>query len=518
MSVGDPHFDFVSCLMHFDGPNNGLRIYDERHNAVRVAGNAKLTTAQSKFGGSSLDLDGTGDYVYMPGSSAFAFGNGDFTLEAFIRTAVGNKTLIDRYNYSDATTYHLFINSRGLLVWYAGNALLTASAGDVRGTDWKHVAVSRESGTLRMFVDGVLVGSTSDSNNYSNATTVCAIGAQHTIRNATYDFKGQIDELRITKGIARYTANFTPPTAPFPNHGTSGPRTDPHYDKVVLHCHFDGEPDSTTFVDQKGHTLTPLSSGATPALQAVGSRFGGTCLNAASYAQAGVRSISTDYNLGTQDFTIEFFARPYGTDHTTRVLTIYNASRTGIALGLRTRNIDNQAGLTVNGVQSPLVFAALASTSNPSHVAIVRSGSEIKLYIAGVLRQTVSIGSSSIDTNGELWIGGEPGVSLYECAIDEFRFTKGLARYTTNFTPPTEPFPDYALQKLTGTVLDDEGNPLARTVRSFRSSDGLLIDTQESDATTGAFELRATDATPHFVVVQDPEKNALIYDHISPVI
>lgn len=505
--------------MHFDGPNNGLRIYDERHNVVTLFGNAKLTTAQSKFGGSSLALDGNSDYVRIPSSAALAFGTGDFTVEAQIRTAVGGKVILDRYSGpGDATTYQLFINSSGLLEWYGGAVALTATTGDVRGTDWKHVAVSRESGTLRMFVDGVLVGSTSDSRNYSNTTTPLAIGAPSHIRNAAYDFDGHIDEVRVTKGIARYTDDFTPPSAPFPNYGASGPRTDPDYDKVVLHCHFDGEPGSTTFVDQKGHALTPLSSGATPALQAVDSRFGGTCLNAASYARAGVRSISTDYNLGTQDFTIEFFARAYISGHTARVLTIYNADRTAIALGLRTRNSDNQAGLTVNGTQHSLVFGALASTSNPSHVAIVRSGSEIKLYTAGVLRQTVSIGSSSIDTNGELWIGGEPGVSLYECAIDEFRFTKGVARYTTSFTPPTEPFPDYTLQKLTGTVLDDEGNPLARTVRSFRSADGLLIDTQESDATTGAFELRATDTTPHFVVVQDPEKNALIFDHITPVI
>lgn len=517
MSVGDPHFDFVSCLMHFDGPNNGLRIYDERHNAVTVAGNAKLTTAQSKFGGSSLDLDGTGDYVYMPGSSAFAFGNGDFTLEVFIRTAVGNKALIDRYAGGDVTTYQLFINSSGLLAWYAESMVLTATTGDVRGIDWKHVAVSRESGVLRMFVDGEVVGSVADSRNYSNTDTALAIGAQRNNRNASYDFNGQIDEFRITKGVARYNANFTPPTAPFPNHGTSGPRTDPDYDKVVLHCHFDGEPGSTTFVDLKGHVLTPLSSGASPALQLDDSRFGGSCLNAASYAQAGIRSISMDYDLGSQDFTIEFFARPYGTGHTARALTIYNADRSAVALGLWTRNIDSTAGLTVNGVQQSLVMASMYGAS-PIHIAIVRSGSNVRLYTAGVLRQTVSVGDSPINTNGELWIGGEPGVSLYEHAIDEFRFTKGLARYTAAFTPPTEPFPDYAVQKLTGTVLDDEGEPLARTVRSFRSSDGLLIDTQESDPVTGAFELRATDITPHFVVVQDPEKNALIYDHIIPVI
>lgn len=516
MSVGDPYFDFVSCLMHFDGPNNGLRIYDERHNAVRVAGNAKLTTGQSKFGGSSLDLDGIGDYVHMPGSSAFAFGNGDFTVEAQIRTSVGNKTLIDRYSSSDPTTYQLFINSSGLLVWYAGNALLTASAGDVRGTDWKHVAVSRESGTLRMFVDGVLVGSTSDSSNYSNATTVCAIGAQHTIRNASYDFKGQIDELRITKGIARYTANFTPPTAPFPNYGSSGPRTDPDYDKVVLHCHFDGEPGSTTFVDQKGHTLTPLSSGASPALTSVGAKFGGTAVAGSISIQSGVQSISADYNIGAQDFTIEFFASAHstGTSGQRRVFALYSNNRSFVVLGLMSSVSDQRAALIVNGTISSYVVGPM----NPAHVAVVRNGPEIRLYTGGTLRQTVSVGTDALSSNGELWILGEQGVSTSHVAIDEFRFTKGLARYTTSFTPPTEPFPDYALQKLTGTVLDDEGNPLARTVRSFRSSDGLLIDTQESDPVTGAFELRATDITPHFVVVQDPEKNALIYDHIIPVI
>lgn len=518
MSVGDPHFDFVSCLMHFDGPNNGLRIYDERYNAVTVAGNAKLTTEKSKFGGSSGSFIGSGSRIVM-GNTAVADCSATATVEGWLYfdSLTTTQMVYQTYTNTGGMNGHsLFVTESGGVAVYAREYyVINPSPGAIVPGVWTHFALVFIGMSVYLYINGVFL---------SSGVFTMIRGLQPSDRfcigGDIYNtpLGGYLDDFRITKGIARYTTNFTPPTAPFPNYGSSGPRTDPDYDKVVLHCHFDGEPGSTTFVDQKGHTLTPLSSGATPALQAVDSRFGGTCLNAASYAQAGVRSISTDYNLGTQDFTIEFFARPYGTGHTTQVLTIYNASRTGIALGLRTRNIDNQAGLTVNGVQSPLVFAALGNTSNPSHVAIVRSGSEIKLYTAGVLRQTVSIGSSSIDTNGELWIGGEPGVSLYECAIDEFRFTKGLARYTTNFTPPTEPFPDYALQKLTGTVLDDEGNPLARTVRSFRSSDGLLIDTQESDATTGAFELRATDTTPHFVVVQDPEKNALIFDHIAPVI
>ena len=100
---------------------------------------------------------------------------------------------------------------------------------------------------------------------------------------------------------------------------------------------------------------------------------------------------------------------------------------------------------------------------------------------------------------------------------NEIRYTKGLARYTTNYTPPTEPFPHVWLKHLSGTVKGNFNAPLSRRVRSYRRSDGMLVDSTMSDATTGEFALSATDPSLHFVVVFDDENNAMVYDHIEPM-
>lgn len=77
-------------------------------------------------------------------------------------------------------------------------------------------AAARSAGTLRFFVDGVLDGSAALGRNFQ-ATLVFGVGAQVASRNSVYDFPGYIDEVRITKGVCRYTDNFAPPTGPFPD-------------------------------------------------------------------------------------------------------------------------------------------------------------------------------------------------------------------------------------------------------------------------------------------------------------
>ena len=78
----DPHYANVSLLLHGDGADNGTVFTDNSHSpkTVTAYGNAKTSTAQSKFGGSSIFFDGNGDYLVSPSNSAFQFGTGDFTI------------------------------------------------------------------------------------------------------------------------------------------------------------------------------------------------------------------------------------------------------------------------------------------------------------------------------------------------------------------------------------------------------------------------------------------------------
>lgn len=215
--LDDPHIDKVALLLHMDGVDGSTTFNDRSPTAKAIAasGNAKVSAAQSKWGGASLVLDGSGDYLSAPAHADFVFGVGDFTVELWINTTTAaEKVLVDQFESGNANSWQLSVEN-GRLLWYSGGYVLTGAAAVNNGA-WHHVAAVRSAGTLRFFVDGVLDGSVALGRNF-NTNLVLGIGAQVGARNSAYDFPGYIDELRITKGVGRYTANFAPPTGPFPD-------------------------------------------------------------------------------------------------------------------------------------------------------------------------------------------------------------------------------------------------------------------------------------------------------------
>jgi len=221
----DEFFSSVSLLLHMDGANDSATFTDSSPNAfaVTAVGNAKISTAQSKFGGSSALFDGNGDYLELGGQSAFAFGTGDWTVECWIYlTQIDQiEQIFDFRQPGDGPVPVSKIN----IALVDGNPVLYVLQ-DVRiqGTvtisinQWYHLAVARASGTTRMFVDGVQTGDAwSDSTSYTVQGSRPAIGANGENPGGSSPFNGHMDEIRITKGIARYTANFTPSTFQFPD-------------------------------------------------------------------------------------------------------------------------------------------------------------------------------------------------------------------------------------------------------------------------------------------------------------
>jgi hypothetical protein len=210
-------FSNVSLLLHGDGTNGSTLIKDSspRMNTVTAVGNAQISTAQSKFGGSSIAFDGTGDYLTTPNNSGYQFGTSDFTVECWIKTTDTSFNLISMTTSAVGNWAVVIFNSQ--FFWqinYAVTNLISAvPCSSILNGAWNHIAITRSSSSLRLFFNGVLQGASpyTDSTNY-NGTGVLAIGT-----GANGDFNGYIDDLRITKGIARYTANFTPPTAAFPD-------------------------------------------------------------------------------------------------------------------------------------------------------------------------------------------------------------------------------------------------------------------------------------------------------------
>lgn len=215
---GDPHFDKVSLLLHMDGTNGGKTFVDSSlaQKTVSAAGGAAISTAKSKWGGASLLLDGSDDYLSAPVHDDFVFGTGDFTVELWINTTTtAEKVLVDQYNGASTDTWQFSIKN-GTLRWYSSGGYALVGSIPANTGAWHHVAATRSAGTLRLFVNGALDGTVALSTNYT-PKLVLGIGAQVASRNNYYDFPGNIDDLRITKGVARYTASFSPPSARFPD-------------------------------------------------------------------------------------------------------------------------------------------------------------------------------------------------------------------------------------------------------------------------------------------------------------
>lgn len=216
----------TASLLHFNGANNSTVFTDQNGRTWTANGTAKISTAQSQFGGASGLLDGTAScHVTTPNTADFQFGSGNFTIEAFIRpTSNVDGTIVANWRGVSATdcAWIFYRASNGKLTFsygVGGVNLGLASTGTIALNIWTHVAVVRNGTSLMLFIGGVLDSSFSlvGSLNYF-AVEPIVIGAISVAATGSGSnrYVGYIDELRITKGLARYTSSFTPPTAEFP--------------------------------------------------------------------------------------------------------------------------------------------------------------------------------------------------------------------------------------------------------------------------------------------------------------
>jgi hypothetical protein len=233
----DAFYSSVVLLLNMNGTNGSTTFTDGSASTKTVAGSgdAAISTTQSKFGGASAVFNGTGDFLSVANNADFDFGSGDLTIEAWVyisanstADADGSRTanVVNTWNNSGALSgYALNITGNNSTTgtqlafdtWSSGNATLFRSTVTVSQATWHHVAVSVSGGTRRLFLNGVEAsGSTSTvGSGYTQANSLgnaFRIGRTSYV-NYTLPLNGFVDDLRITKGVARYTANFTPPSA-----------------------------------------------------------------------------------------------------------------------------------------------------------------------------------------------------------------------------------------------------------------------------------------------------------------
>jgi len=227
-----PGIDAYTVLMlHMDGADTSTTFTDKSYaganspHTVTANGNAQIDTAQSKFGGASGLFDGTGDYLSLADSADWAFGTGDFTIDIWVRFP---SLPADTFRYSivshgtDDNNWYGFElkNDAGVYAWrfqLVQNAVIVFSV--IKTTTlslntWYHVALVRSGNNWYVFQAGSQVGTTdTHADSIPDFTGLLRIGYRYA--GPQTDLNGWLDELRISKGVARWTSNFTPPTAAY---------------------------------------------------------------------------------------------------------------------------------------------------------------------------------------------------------------------------------------------------------------------------------------------------------------
>jgi len=199
----------TSLLLNFT--NAGI-IDNAEMNNLETVGNAQISTAQSKFGGGSMAFDGTGDWLQIPPNVPTVLGTGDFTIEFWARFSGFYNFITLLCSTRGANGFNIGSQASAQIVWYANGAERVRGTTSMSTNVWYHIAFVRYNGVLKGYLNGVQDGTTyTDSINYS--TPVIRIG---NLETGGEEFNGFMDDIRITRGYARYTANFTPPSQPLP--------------------------------------------------------------------------------------------------------------------------------------------------------------------------------------------------------------------------------------------------------------------------------------------------------------
>jgi|688.fasta_scaffold01425_44 hypothetical protein len=212
--VGD---STVSLLLHMDGANNSTTFTDSSYTpkTVTAYGNAKISTAASKFGGSSAAFDGNGDYIEFDRGTDLQFGAGDFTIEGWVNlnSFASYQSVFGGYDIGFDIQ-----NSTTIVVGYnaIGGGFMSRTVSAMSTGTWYHWAMSKTSGTFRLFWNGVQAGASAVAPAMNNTVSKWVIGKNAT-NNTSHHLNGYVDEVRVTKGVGRYTANFTPPASAFSN-------------------------------------------------------------------------------------------------------------------------------------------------------------------------------------------------------------------------------------------------------------------------------------------------------------
>jgi len=437
--ASDDQFNRVSFLSHFEGSNNGVNnAFEDGSGQSRSLSNYR-NPAQGSFGPFARpdgewgwNFDGSGDNLKVPDSTDFDCGTGDFCLELFIFSggASSNPLLVTfgggfYLQLKDSMTDISFYTGSTEII-YSGSASLTNNA-------WHHIAITREGSSLRHFLDGSLVKTTSNSDAVNGSGEVL-IGTN--TNGSSLAWTGFISNLRLVNGSAVYTSAFTVSTSKL----TAITNT------KLLTCQ------SNRFLDNSasGHTVTPSGNAAVTAFGPFLSSAVYDPANGASSQLGAVNSVEiatgTWAQLGTGDFTWEYWIYPIAVNN-------YH-----LGSGTSGQNLSSTFTLGMSNKQLILYYTAdgtaahlLATSGTPvynlnewHHLAYVRAGNVHKIYANGILATSETRSGAMANSTGPTIIGqfGTGGAYGYgaEGIYGDVRLVKGTAVYSgSTYTVPTAP-------------------------------------------------------------------------------
>jgi hypothetical protein len=379
-------------------------------------------------------FDGTSDYVTVPSDTAWAFGTGDFTMECWIYlNAVSTTHAIMGTMYTTGAMLSFDNTAGGRLYTYIAGSAINANSSSIRVGKWIHVAVTRASGTARIFADGELLNSGSLPGSVAASTFYIGTNAHAT---STEFMNGYISNVRVIKGTALYTANYTPPTSPL----TAITNTQ------LLTLQYDQPHNNHTFLDSSSNqflitrngnatqgTFSPFSSGG------YSRYFNGfeTYNMGASLAGWGLGIVTLEAWVNVPGQFSLALAYDCVAANSRYVVAI---SATGKLAVTFTVSTGSQFDLTsVNGITFNTwnhVALEIDARTNTSAVLVA--------YINGV-REV--LGTQNMSTQTGLYSNPQIGRRLTGCFsfanengyVADYRMVKNEFVYTGNFTPPTAP-------------------------------------------------------------------------------
>lgn len=215
---GDPFFANTTLLMHMNGSNNGTVFTDQIGATATRNGSPITSTTQFKYGGSSMRAAGA-DYLSFAPTSNHDLGTGDFTLEGWWRfDDLNDHSLLAKYANGNAGWLMDYINSTNSLRLALANGtdnLYSFTLAGLTANTWVHLAITRTGSSIRGFMNGTLLSTAAVITNNVDATgTGLNIGKANAFSRY---LRGYVDDVRITKGVSRYTASFIPPASQFPD-------------------------------------------------------------------------------------------------------------------------------------------------------------------------------------------------------------------------------------------------------------------------------------------------------------